>query len=167
MKKQETYDYICSLNDPKRLKDMEWLLDLGYFGLFIGTFLAGTVLPFSSDILMVGLLAAGGNPWLCLTVATLGNWAGTILNYLLGWLAKWDWLEKMCKVKEETLVKQKKNIDKYGLLLAFFSWLPIIGAVGVIALGFYKVKPIWSNVMTLLGCFVRFFFWIFLQDIFF
>ena len=119
MKKQETYDYICSLNDPKRLKDMEWLLDLGYFGLFIGTFLAGTVLPFSSDILMVGLLAAGGNPWLCLTVATLGNWAGTILNYLLGWLAKWDWLEKLCKVKEETLVKQKKNIDKYGLLLAF------------------------------------------------
>lgn len=146
---------------------MEWLIDLGYFGLFIGTFLAGTILPFSSDILMVGMLAAGGNPWLCLLVATIGNCAGTIVNYVLGWIAKWDWLEKWCKVKEETLVKQQKNINRFGLWIAFFSWLPVVGAVGVIALGFYKIRPVWANIVTLIGCAVRFFFWIFLQDIFF
>ena len=28
---------------------MDWLLNLGYLGLFLGTFLAGTVLPLSSD----------------------------------------------------------------------------------------------------------------------
>ena len=36
---------------------MEWLLDLGYLGLFLGTFLAGTVLPLSSDVLLIGMLA--------------------------------------------------------------------------------------------------------------
>ena len=49
---------------------MDWLIDLGYVGLFIGTFVAGTVLPLSSDVLLVGLLAAGGNPIACLIVAT-------------------------------------------------------------------------------------------------
>ena len=146
---------------------MEWLIDLGYFGLFIGTFLAGTILPFSSDILMVGMLAAGGNPWLCLLVATIGNWAGTIVNYVLGWIAKWDWLEKWCKVKEETLVKQQKNINRFGLWIAFFSWLPVGGAVGVLALGFYKIRPVWGHIVTLIRCAVRFFFWLCRQDIFF
>ena len=74
---------------------------------------------------------------------------------------------KWCKVKEETLVKQQKNINRFGLWIAFFSWLPVVGAVGVIALGFYKIRPVWANIVTLIGCAVRFFFWIFLQDIFF
>jgi len=41
---------------------MDWLLNLGYLGLFLGTFLAGTVLPLSSDILLVGMLAAKADP---------------------------------------------------------------------------------------------------------
>ena len=40
--------------------DMSFLLDLGYIGLFIGTFLAATLIPFSSDFLIVGILLAGG-----------------------------------------------------------------------------------------------------------
>ena len=45
---------------------MDWLLNLGYLGLFLGTFLAGTVLPLSSDILLVGMLAAKADPLICL-----------------------------------------------------------------------------------------------------
>lgn len=146
---------------------MEGLLDLGYFGLLIGTFLAGSILPFSSDFLLIGILAAGGNPWISVLTATIGNWAGTVTNYYLGWIAKWEWLEKWCKVKEETLVNQKSKIDRYGLWLAFLSWLPGIGAVFVIALGFYRIRPVGVNLMTLFGCFVRFLFWIALQYIFF
>ena len=67
---------------------MDWLIDLGYAGLFIGTFVAGTVLPLSSDVLLIGLLAAGGNPIACLVVATLGNWLGAMTSYYLGWYAK-------------------------------------------------------------------------------
>ena len=40
---------------------MEWLLNLGYFGLFLGSFVAATVVPFSSDVQLVAMLAAGGN----------------------------------------------------------------------------------------------------------
>lgn len=138
---------------------MEWLVDLGYFGLFLGTLLAGTIIPFSSDFLLIGLLAAGGNPWLCLLAATLGNWLGGVINYGLGWLGRWDWLERWFKVKRETLEKQKAVVKKYGLWLALFSWLPLVGAVSVIALGFYKVKPFRAIVLILVGCFLRFLVW--------
>ena len=53
---------------------MEWLEGLGLLGLFIGTFLAATIFPFSSDALYLAILAATGNPFGCLLVGTLGNW---------------------------------------------------------------------------------------------
>ena len=37
---------------------MEWLEGLGLLGLFIGTFLAATIFPFSSDALYLAILAA-------------------------------------------------------------------------------------------------------------
>ena len=47
---------------------MEWLEGLGLFGLFIGTFLAATIFPFSSDALYLAILAATANPVGCLLV---------------------------------------------------------------------------------------------------
>ena len=47
---------------------MDFLLDYGYIGLFIGAFLAATILPMSSDVLLVGLLAVGADPYLCVNV---------------------------------------------------------------------------------------------------
>lgn len=145
---------------------MGWFINLGYFGLFIGTLLAGTVLPLSSDVLLIGLLAAGANPWICLVVATAGNSLGGMVSYAMGWFAKWEWLEKWFKIKEESLVKQKEKINKYGVWLAFFSWAPFVGTLSVIALGFYKVKPKLTAILILAGCFVRFLFWILLNFIF-
>lgn len=138
---------------------MDWLLDLGYWGLFLGTFLAGTVLTFSSDVMLVGILVAGGDPWLCLLAATLGNGTGALTSYLIGWLGKWEWLEKWFKVKPETLEKQKTKVDKYGVWGALFSWAPVVGQVFMIALGFYRVKPKTTVLLTYAGCFCRFLVW--------
>lgn len=57
---------------------MDTLVSLGYWGLFIGSFLASTVIPMSADVLLVGVLALGGNVWGCLAIATVGNWLGRI-----------------------------------------------------------------------------------------
>ena len=138
---------------------MEALLNFGYIGLFIGAFLAATIIPFSSDVLLVGLLAAGGDPIISITVATLGNWLGGLSSYWLGYIGKWEKLEKYFKVKPETLEKQKKKVDKYGASLAFFSWLPGIGDVLAIALGFYRVDFKKSAVFMLIGKGARFIAW--------
>ena len=101
---------------------METLIDLGYWGLFIGSFLASTIIPMSADILLLGVLSLGGNAWLCFGIATLGNWLGGLTSYGIGWIGKWEWIEKWFKIKEEKLIRQKKYIDRYGVWLAFPSF---------------------------------------------
>lgn len=138
---------------------MAGLEELGLIGLFIGTFLAATILPFSSDALYVAVLLATKNPIGCLVFGTLGNWLGSVLTYWLGRLAKWEWLEKHFNVKEETLLKQKQRIDKYGVWLALICWIPIVGDVVAIALGFYKTSAVWTIILLLVGKFLRFLLW--------
>ena len=145
---------------------MELLSQLGLIGLFLGCFLAATVVPFSSDFLMVGVLIAGINPVLAIIVATAGNWLGGLTSYYIGFIGKWDWIEKWFKVKEETLLKQKHNIDKYGSMLAFLTWLPIIGDIFAVTLGFYQVNFTKSAIFMLIGKGARFAFWALLYHYF-
>lgn len=138
---------------------MESLIELGYWGLFIGSFLASTIVPFSADILLLGILTLEGNIVKCLFIATLGNWLGGLTSYWIGWCGKWSWIERGLKVKREQLEKQKHKINKYGVWLAFFAWLPFIGDIFAIALGFYKVQPVLSAIYMLIGRFLRFLIW--------
>jgi membrane protein YqaA with SNARE-associated domain len=80
---------------------MELLSQLGLIGLFLGCFLAATIVPFSSDFLMVGILIAGVNPVLALIVATSGNWLGGLTTYYIGRIGKWNWIEKWFKEKRK------------------------------------------------------------------
>lgn len=139
---------------------MEFLQDWGLIGLFVGTFMAATVVPFSSDFLLVGYLLAGGNPITSFIVSTAGNWLGGITSYWIGRSGKWEWIERWFKVSEETLLKQKSRIDKYGALLAFCSWFPFIGDIFAIGLGFYKVNFAKCALYMLVGKGIRFAFWI-------
>ena len=135
------------------------LESLGLLGLFIGTFLAATILPFSSDALYIAVLAATKDPIGCLAVGTVGNWLGSVVTYWMGWIGRWEWIEKWFKVKRETLEKQKVKIDKYGVWLALLAWIPIIGDVIAIALGFYRTRP-WATISLLLvGKFAGFLLW--------
>lgn len=145
---------------------MEWFVNFGYVGLFIGTFIAGTVFPLSSELVLFGVLVAGCNPWVCLIIATLGNALGSMVSFGLGWLGKWEWLEKLFGVKKEKIEKQKGFVEKYGIWAALFSWAPVIGTVSVITLGFYKTRPVRTALLILLGCFIRFAFWIVLYVIY-
>ncbi len=135
------------------------LESLGLLGLFIGTFLAATILPFSSDALYIAVLAATKDPIGCLAVGTVGNWLGSVVTYWMGWIGRWEWIEKWFKVKRETLEKQKVKIDKYGVWLALLAWIPIIGDVIAIALGFYRTRPWATMFLLLVGKFARFLLW--------
>ena len=115
---------------------MEFLAQYGLIGLFIGSFLAATVVPFSADVLLIGMLAAGANPTATIIVATTGNWLGGITSYGIGRAGKWEWIEKWFHVSREKLERQKSKIDRYGPLLAMLCWLPFIGDVFAIGLGF-------------------------------
>lgn len=120
---------------------MEWL-DLGLWGLFLATFLAATVLPFSSEAMLVGALAVGYEPFTCLLIATIGNTLGGITSYGFGYLGDWHKLSKWLRAKPNSVLKWKRLIDKYGSFSGLLCWLPFIGDVIAIALGLFKSPPI-------------------------
>lgn len=138
---------------------IEVLSTYGYWGLFLGSFAAATVVPFSSDVLFVGILLAGANPFYCFVMATLGNWLGGLTSYGLGWLGKMEWIERWFRVKHDTLENQRRLVNKWGAFLAILSWVPIVGDVFAIALGFYKVKPVRCCFWLLVGKMLRYLLW--------
>jgi membrane protein YqaA with SNARE-associated domain len=141
---------------------LDFLQAYGVWGLFLGSFLAATVVPLYSDALYLGVLYAGCNPISCLIAATLGNWLGGLTSYGIGWVGRWEWIERWFHVKREKLERQRSRIDRWGIWLAFFTWLPFVGDLFAIALGFYRISPIKCALLMLLGKFLRFLGWTFL-----
>jgi membrane protein YqaA with SNARE-associated domain len=137
---------------------VNWLLDLGYLGLFVGSFLAATVVPFSADVLLVGMLVAGGSPWAVIAIATAGNFIGGLTSYGIGRIGKWEWIEKL-GVKPETLERHKAKVDRWGAWLALLSWVPFVGDIFAVALGFYRTKFLPSALFMLTGKAGRFIMW--------
>lgn len=82
----------------------------------------------------------GFNPWLCLFVATTGGWIGGLVIYGVGYAGNATRIRKLFHIKEEQLLKQKNKIKKYGGLMALLVWIPVIGDISNVALGFYKTK---------------------------
>jgi len=135
---------------------MENLQELGYLGLFIVTFLAATVIPFTSDAAFVGFLALGFNMFVTLAVATLGNWTGSITTYWVGRAGNIQRIEKWFKISLTKLESKQPTVEKYGSLLAWLVWLPIVGDLFALALGFYKIDFRKTATFMLFGKFLRF-----------
>ena len=134
---------------------VEW----GYLGLFIASFLGATLIPFSSVLVFSLLIIKGYDFNLSLLVATTGNWLGGLSSYFLGRLGKWSTLEKYFRLKKEKIVKFKTNIDKWGSLLAFFCWLPVIGDPIAVGLGFFRTNYILVAMWMFIGKFIRYILW--------
>ena len=136
---------------------MESLIEFGYLGLFIGSFLAATILPLGSEPILLALLYANLDPFLLLFTATAGNTLGGLTSFGLGYLGKWEWVEKRLKISEKQLLKSQKYIDKYGVWAALLTWVPFIGDPIAVTLGFFKLN-IWKvAVLMLIGKFLRYY----------
>jgi membrane protein YqaA with SNARE-associated domain len=132
------------------------LISLGYFGLFLAAFLSATILPMSSEGILLLMLTQNFDPWMCLLIATVGNSLGGLTNYGIGMLGDPKWFGRF-GVKEDKLLRFEKKIQRYGYWLAFLSWVPFVGDPLTIALGFFRVP--FKKVLTLmiLGKFMRYF----------
>ena len=138
---------------------MEGFVEWGYLGLFIASFLGATIIPFSSEVVFSLLIINGYDIKVSLLVATIGNWLGGISSYFLGRLGKWETLEKYFKLKKEKIYKFKTKIDKWGSLLAFFCWLPIIGDPIAVSLGFFRTNYILVAIWMFIGKILRYLIW--------
>lgn len=140
-------------------------IELGYWGLFLASFLAATVLPFSSEVVFSALVFSGGDPWTSVWVATLGNWLGGMSCYYLGTLGKLDWIERYFKIKKASIDKFAVKIHKWGDWFAFFSFLPGIGDAIAVASGFFRCRWWLVALSMLAGKFARYVVWLYLHNL--
>ena len=138
---------------------MELLIEYGYIGVFIASFLAATILPFSSEVVLTGVLLTGASYWPCMISATVGNFLGGMTCYWLGTLGKTEWIEKYLKMDQEKLLKVQNWVEKKGAWSAFFVFLPGIGDFIAVALGFLRGN-VWIVAGSMLaGKAIRYWVW--------
>lgn len=137
------------------------LIAYGDVGMFIAAFLAGSFIPFSSEAVLLAMLAAGVDPDALLMNATAGNTLGSLFNYGVGSLGKQEWIERYTKVRPKKLEKGKRWVRNYGAWAGLLAWLPLVGSVITVAMGFLRVKLPYAMLSVGTGKFVRY--WIVIE----
>ena len=128
---------------------LQFLIDWGYFGLFIGSFVAGSVIPFSSEAVLIACIGPLGlDPWICTLAATAGNVAGGMTCYWMGHLGNMHWIEKYFHVKKEKIERAERFVQGRGALMAFFAFIPILGSAISIVLGMMRAN-IWIVILSM------------------
>tara|TARA_B100001057_G_scaffold323915_1_gene324137 strand:+ start:376 stop:810 length:435 start_codon:yes stop_codon:yes gene_type:complete len=117
------------------------LIILSYFKLFLISFLAATVLPLSSEIVLTTMLLTNlFEKNLLLVFASLGNILGSVLNWYLGKKLNLYKDKKWFPVSAERLKKSQYYFNKYGLWSLLIAWVPIIGDPITLLAGVLNVR---------------------------
>ena len=132
------------------------LTQYGYWGMLVAAFLAGSFFPFSSEAVMIGLMASGLDPWLLMTYGTIGNVAGSLVNYAVGRMGKMEWIEKYLHVKEENLDKAHRFLNGRGAWMGFFAFIPVLGSAITIVLGLMRSNFVITFIAITLGKIARY-----------
>jgi len=130
---------------------IDFFYQYGLSGLFIAGFLSGSVFPFNSEAVLTLLIYSGFDVVSSLLAATAGNTLGGISIYYLGYLGKMEWIEKYAKIKREKIHAILPKLERFGALAATLSFVPIIGDIVILALGFFRISPFITIFFMMIG----------------
>ena len=119
---------------------MEYLIEIGYLGLFLSAFLAATILPLSSEAVLTVLLFKDFNVATLIIVATAGNVLGSLTNYGIGYWLSIDVVKKILRISDNQLLKARERFHTYGILSLCFAWVPIIGDPLTLIAGVLRIR---------------------------
>jgi membrane protein YqaA with SNARE-associated domain len=131
-------------------------LNLGYVGLFLITFLASTVLPFPSELVVAAMPPLGYNLWLVILVAMAGGFLGNLVNYYVGAKGSNFILSRYISIKPERWAQAEGYFRRWGVYSLLFSWLPVVGDPLTIVAGAFHCNLRAFTFWVLLGKLVRY-----------
>jgi membrane protein YqaA with SNARE-associated domain len=125
---------------------------LVYGGLFLSAFTSATLLPGSSEAVLAALVASGNHDVaLLVLVATLGNVAGSLVNWLLGLAIERYRHARWFPVSDRDYQRACHWFCRFGLWALLFSWLPVIGDPITLVAGAMRVRFIPFILLVTLG----------------
>jgi membrane protein YqaA with SNARE-associated domain len=107
---------------------MDWhgfVMSYGVWGLGAGAFASATLLPLSSEALMLGGIAAGVPVGAAFAASCVGNCLGCVLNYILGAWLRERIHRRLAQTKSGRLAMSW--IERHGTKSLWGSWLPFVG----------------------------------------
>jgi membrane protein YqaA with SNARE-associated domain len=110
-----------------------------YLGLFASAVTSATLLPGTSEILMLGLMAQDFGPVPLWLVATAGNVAGSAFNWWLGRSALRFRDRRWFPVGPEALGRAQGWYRRWGQPSLLLAWLPGVGDAFTVAAGVMRV----------------------------
>lgn len=111
-----------------------------YLLLFSSAFLAATFLPFYSEVVLFALLRAGGDPFILVVIATLGNTLGAVVNWWLGRYLLYFKDRRWFYFSHAQIEKAQHWFQRYGFWTLLFAWLPIGGDALTLIAGIMQVR---------------------------
>ena len=113
---------------------------ISYLLLFGSAFLAATILPFSSELLLFAMLRDGGDPLLLVVIATLGNTLGAVVNWLLGvYLLRFQ-DRRWFYFSRDQIARAQRWYRRYGFWSLLFAWMPLGGDALTLIAGIMKLR---------------------------
>jgi membrane protein YqaA with SNARE-associated domain len=148
--------------------------DLSLWGLFISSLLSATLLPGSSELVLLGVLNLHPELfWPALGVGTLGNTLGGMITFGMGWMlphrqggsnAAGHPTAYSPRVQKQSL-KHIEKVRRYGTPALLLAWAPIIGDALCLAAGWLRLNPWQAALFMAGGKFARYYFIALLQYI--
>ncbi|MCB9170416.1 MAG: DedA family protein [Flavobacteriales bacterium] len=125
--------------------------DLGLPGLFLASFLAATILPFSSEALLAAMELGPWSPWSLWACASLGNTLGGLSSYGLGRLGNGRRIGGWLGASPEQADRVAGRVQRWGSWSALLCWLPVVGDPIAIALGLFRSPLLPVSLMMFIG----------------
>jgi membrane protein YqaA with SNARE-associated domain len=110
--------------------------------LFSSAFLAATILPFYSEVVLFALLREGYSSALLVTVATVGNTLGAVVNWWMGVYILHFRHRRWFYFNDKQIERAQQWFRRYGFWSLLFAWLPIGGDALTLIGGIMRV-PMW------------------------
>jgi membrane protein YqaA with SNARE-associated domain len=118
-------------------------------GLFVSSFLAGSILPVASEIVLFAVLKLDAALfWPALITATAGNTLGGLSSYAVG--------RFLPEGKSLPVQKILQRVKRYGSPILLLAWTPWIGDPLCVAAGWLRLNVWQCIVFMAIGKFVRY-----------
>ncbi len=123
-----------------------------YATLFVSAFTSATVLPGSSEAVLLALLGSGrGEVTTLVATAAAGNLIGSLLNWILGRFFTRFSDRRWFPVSPKKLERAQEWFGRYGIWTLLLAWVPVVGDPLTVIAGVMRVDLLRFVILVGLG----------------